>query len=105
MLSSDEISRIMEEAERFKLDDAEVKKRFEAKNSLENYVYDTRATFFTKKSAIEHISCDSKKIEDEIKSAMEWLDEHQNAETHVFVSKKGELMSVWEPIVAKFITF
>ncbi|KZV13923.1 heat shock cognate 70 kDa protein 2-like, partial [Dorcoceras hygrometricum] len=105
MLSSDEISRIMEEAERFKLDDAEVKKRFEVKNSLENYVYGTRATFFTKKSALNISAADSKKIEDEIKSAVEWLDEHQNAATHVFVSKKGELMSVWEPIVSKFITF
>ncbi|XP_073128477.1 heat shock cognate 70 kDa protein-like [Henckelia pumila] len=105
MLSNIDIKRMLEEAERFKLDDEELKKKFAAKNSLENYVYGTRATYFTKKHAFNLSAADSKKIQDEFKSAMEWLDEHQIAEADTFDNKRKKLMSIWDPIISKFSAF
>ncbi|KAK8584379.1 hypothetical protein V6N12_068623 [Hibiscus sabdariffa] len=43
-LSKEEIERIIQEAERYKAEDEEVKKKVEAKNGLKNYVYNMRNT-------------------------------------------------------------
>ncbi|XP_073304953.1 heat shock cognate 70 kDa protein-like [Primulina huaijiensis] len=93
MLSQDEIERMLEEAKRLKLEDEEHKKRFEAKHSLEDYVYKVRAV--TRKLT------DAKKTESEIESAMQWLDEHKDAERSVLENKRKELESIWEPIITK----
>ncbi|XP_073021219.1 heat shock cognate 70 kDa protein-like [Primulina eburnea] len=94
MLSQDEIVRMLEEAKRFKLEDEEHKKRFESKNSLKDYVYKARAV--TRKLT------DAKKTENEIESAMEWLDEHNDAERSVLEDKRKELESLGGPIITKF---
>ncbi|XP_073128475.1 heat shock cognate 70 kDa protein-like [Henckelia pumila] len=102
ILSKDEIDRMLDEAERFKLEDEELKKNFDAKNSLENYVYRTRAAFFSKNLACELPASEAKKLEDEIKSAIEWLDEHKDIQVDVFENKRKDLESIWNPIVSKF---
>merc|ERR1712167_51593 len=43
-LSKDEIERMVQEAEKYKAEDEEHKKKVEAKNSLENYAYNMRNT-------------------------------------------------------------
>ena len=43
-LSKDEIERMVQEAEKYKGEDEEHKKRIEAKNSLENYAFNMRNT-------------------------------------------------------------
>ncbi|XP_073021559.1 heat shock cognate 70 kDa protein-like [Primulina eburnea] len=93
MLSQDEIERMLEEAKRLKLEDEEHKKRFEAKHSLDDYVYKARAV-------IRKLT-DAKITESEIESAMQWLDEHKDAERSVLEDKRKELESVWEPIITK----
>ncbi|XP_073126864.1 heat shock cognate 70 kDa protein-like [Henckelia pumila] len=98
LLSKDEIGRMLEEAEILKLEDEKLKKKFEAKNLLEKYVYDTRDTIMTKK----HVSY-TKNIEVEIKRAIQWLDEHQVEDADVFENKRKELESRWDPpVVANF---
>lgn len=96
MMPKDEIERMLEEAERLKLEDEEHKKNFEVKKSLKNYVYDTRATVLDKKLALTLTAADAKRIENEIKSAIKWLDEHELAEAHVFEYKRKELESIWD---------
>jgi len=43
-LSQDEIDRIVEDAEKYKAEDEEKKKQIQAKNDLENYIYQMRNT-------------------------------------------------------------
>jgi len=43
-LSQDEIDRIVEEAEKYKAEDEEKRKQIQAKNDLENFVYQMRNT-------------------------------------------------------------
>lgn len=43
-LSKDEIERMVQEAEKYKVEDEEHKKRIDAKNSLENYAFNMRNT-------------------------------------------------------------
>ncbi|XP_073136861.1 heat shock 70 kDa protein 18-like [Henckelia pumila] len=101
MLSQAEVSRMLEEAKKLKLEDEEHKKRFQAKNSLEDYVYNARAA--TRKLTSKLGTADAKKIESEIESAMEWLDDHKNAELYVIENKRKELEDIWEPILTKLL--
>ncbi|XP_073128281.1 heat shock cognate 70 kDa protein-like [Henckelia pumila] len=101
LLSKKEIERMLKESERFRIEDEELRNKFAAKNSLEQYVYRTRAAFMTTKLGLKLPAADAEKIQDGIKSAMEWLDEHQAAEAHVFEKKTKELKSVWDPIIGK----
>ncbi|XP_073126341.1 heat shock cognate 70 kDa protein-like [Henckelia pumila] len=95
MLSSkDEIERMLEEAERFELEDSEHKKSFNARKALEKYVYGTRNIVVTKVQAGN--------LEDEIKKAIKWLEEHRDGESEVFENKTKELKSFWDPILKNF---
>lgn len=82
-----------------KSDDEEHKKKFEAKRSLVNYVYGTRAMI--RKLAFALPTTDAKQLVDEIKFAMKWLNEHTDAEAYVFEEKRKELGSIWYPIITK----
>lgn len=102
ILSDDEIERMLKEAERYKLEDEELKKKFEAKNSLQDYVYRTRATFLTKNLADKLPYTEAKNFEDEINSTIQWLDELGVTEIDVFENKRKELEKMWDPIITKF---
>lgn len=83
MLSSkDEVERMLEEAERFELEDAEHKKKFKARKLLVDYVMTKREVALKVPGTI------AKKTEDETKRAIEWLDEHKVGELDVFENKK-----------------
>merc|ERR1711904_384371 len=76
-LSKDEIERMVAEAEKYKSEDEDHRKKIEAKNSLENYCYSMRNTL--KDSKFEgKISADDKKaIEDKCEETISWLDSNQ----------------------------
>ncbi|KZV20858.1 hypothetical protein F511_41100 [Dorcoceras hygrometricum] len=97
MISKHEIDKLLQEAERLKLEDAEHKKKFDEMGSLKNYIYDTRATILSKRLAFT--SPVATRIEDEIKSAIKWLEEHQSAEAYLFEDKRKELQSMWDTFI------
>ncbi|KZV38666.1 hypothetical protein F511_36113 [Dorcoceras hygrometricum] len=89
-LSKLEIERKLKEAEKFRLEDEEHRKTFQAKNSLENYIYGTRAIVINKKNAFVLPAISGRKLEDQISSALQWLDELKVEDAEVFVQlKKG----------------
>ncbi|KAJ8543787.1 hypothetical protein K7X08_025405 [Anisodus acutangulus] len=97
----EEIERMVEEAEKYKSEDEELKKKVEAKNALENYAYNMRNTIKDDKISSQLPAADKKKIEDEIDEAIKWLDSNQLAEADEFEDKMKELESVCNPIIAK----
>ncbi|KAF3554448.1 hypothetical protein F2Q69_00013025, partial [Brassica cretica] len=74
-LSKDEIEKMVQEAEKYKSEDEEHKKKLPA--------------------AVK------KKIEDSVEEAIQWLDGNQMAEADEFEDKMKELESVCNPIIAK----
>ncbi|GMJ15433.1 ARABIDOPSIS HEAT SHOCK PROTEIN 70, heat shock protein 70 [Hibiscus trionum] len=100
-LSKDEIERMVQEAERYKAEDEEVKKKVEAKNGLENYAYNMRNTVKDDKFAGKLDPADKHKIEKAIDEAIEWLDANQLAEVDEFEDKLKELEGICNPIIAK----
>ncbi|KAL0347296.1 UNVERIFIED_CONTAM: Heat shock cognate protein 1 [Sesamum calycinum] len=100
-LSKEEIEKMVQEAEKYKSEDEEHKKKVEAKNALENYAYNMRNTVKDEKIASKLPAADKKKIEDAIESSIQWLDGNQLAEADEFEDKMKELESICNPIIAK----
>ncbi|THU46320.1 hypothetical protein C4D60_Mb09t03680 [Musa balbisiana] len=100
-LSKEEIENMVQEAEKYKAEDEEHKKKVEAKNALENYAYNMRNTIKDEKIASKLADADKKKIEDAIEQAIQWLDGNQLAEADEFEDKMKELESICNPIIAK----
>nr|CAB3478806.1 unnamed protein product [Digitaria exilis] len=100
-LSKEEIEKMVQEAEKYKAEDEEVKKKVDAKNSLENYAYNMRNTIKDDKIASRLSAEDKKKIEDAVDGAISWLDSNQLAEVDEFEDKMKELEGICNPIIAK----
>ncbi|KAK4720862.1 hypothetical protein R3W88_011095 [Solanum pinnatisectum] len=100
-LSKDEIEKMVQEAEKYKAEDEEHKKKVEAKNALENYAYNMRNTIKDEKIASKLSPDEKKKIEDSVEQAIQWLDGNQLAEADEFEDKMKELESICNPIIAK----
>ncbi|PPD88475.1 hypothetical protein GOBAR_AA31942 [Gossypium barbadense] len=100
-LSKEEIEKMVQEAEKYKSEDEEHKKKVEAKNALENYAYNMRNTIKDEKISSKLPAADKKKIEDAIEQAIQWLDGNQLAEADEFEDKMKELEGICNPIIAK----
>ncbi|KAK2975084.1 hypothetical protein RJ640_001395 [Escallonia rubra] len=96
-LSEEQIKKMIQEAEKYKAEDEEHKKRSQAKNALENYAYKMRDTFEDSKFS----GVDKKKIHDSIGQVMEWLDGNQLAGPHEFHDKMEELENICNPVIEK----
>jgi heat shock protein 1/8 len=98
-LSKDDIERMVQEAEKYKAEDEELKKKVEAKNSLENYSYNMRNTIRDDKVKLS--SDDKETIEKALNEAIEWLDANQMGEVEEFEHKLQELEKICNPIITK----
>ncbi|CAI9285604.1 unnamed protein product [Lactuca saligna] len=100
-LSKDDIERLVQEAERYKAEDEEVKKKVDARNSLENYAYNMRNTVRDEKFASKLAAEDKQRIEKAVDDGLEWLEKNQLAEVDELEDKLKELEGVCNPIIAK----
>ncbi|CAN6332808.1 unnamed protein product [Urochloa humidicola] len=100
-LSKEEIEKMVQEAEKYKAEDEEHKKKVDAKNALENYAYNMRNTIKDDKIASKLAADDKKRIEEAIDGAISWLDANQLAEADEFEDKMKELEGICNPIIAK----
>ncbi|CAM0949464.1 unnamed protein product [Alopecurus aequalis] len=100
-LSKEDIEKMVQEAEKYKSEDEEHKKKVESKNALENYSYNMRNTIKDEKIASKLPADDKKKIEEAIDAAIQWLDTNQLAEADEFDDKMKELEALCNPIIAK----
>jgi L1 cell adhesion molecule like protein len=100
-LSKEEIEKMVEEAEKYKAEDEEHKKKVDAKNALENYAYNMRNTIKDEKIGSKLSPEYKKKIDDAIEASIQWLDSNQLAEADEFEDKMKELENLCNPIIAK----
>ncbi|KAG4942642.1 hypothetical protein JHK85_047288 [Glycine max] len=100
-LSKEEIEKMVKDAERYKAEDEEVKKKVEAKNSLENYAYNMRNTIKDEKIGGKLSPDEKQKIEKAVEDAIQWLEGNQMAEVDEFEDKQKELEGICNPIIAK----
>lgn len=100
-LSKEDIEKMVQDAEKYKAEDEMVKKKVDAKNSLENYAYNMRNTVKDEKFAGKLPPADKQKIEKAVDDAINWLEGNQLAEVDEFEDKLKELEGLCNPIIAK----
>lgn len=91
----------MEDAERYKAEDEDLRKKVTAKNDLENLAYQMRNTLTDEKFADKFEAADKEKVEAAVKSTIEWVENNQHAELDELEAKKKELEEMWRPIITK----
>lgn len=96
-LSIEEIKKMVEEAAKYKSDDDKFRKKVEAKNRFEDYVYWVRKNI---KDAKISSSC-KRQILDAIKVAIQWLESDQTAEASEIDDMKKKLEGVYYSIMAQ----
>ena len=100
-LSSEDIDKMVEEAEKYKEDDAKVKARIDAKNEFESIIYQT-------KSSIDKEEIKSKLDEDDLETLSNiisdnetWLEDNGDATTDELNTQKDEFNTTVQPIMSK----
>ena len=98
-LSKEQIEEMLRESEKYKEEDEKNRQRIEAKNELENYVYNARNSITQAETdAAKEIKPDVEKIVD---STTEWLDANTTASTEEYKDKKKEVEEELAPLMAK----
>ncbi|GER51586.1 heat shock 70 kDa protein [Striga asiatica] len=100
-LSKEDIEKMVKDAERYKAEDEEAKKKVEAKNALENYAYNMRNTVRDEKFGEKLGAGDKEKIEKAVEETVEWLDRNQLAEVDELEDKLKEIEGICNPIISK----
>merc|ERR1712113_1274076 len=99
-LSEEEINKIVADAEKYKAEDEEKRKTIQAKNELENVAYQMRNTLDDAKFKDLIKDEDKKKVQDAVKTTIDWVDANPNAERDEYEAKKKEIEEVWRPIIS-----
>jgi len=89
-LSKEEIDRMVEEAERYKNEDDELKARIDAKNNMEQQLYQLKNANSGADSKVDEKT--KQKIDELVKKYEEWLDNNQGASKESFEEKSKEML-------------
>ncbi|KAF4516978.1 hypothetical protein B566_EDAN005580 [Ephemera danica] len=100
-LSKEDIERMVSDAEKYKAEDEKQKSVIAAKNSLESYCFNMKATVEDEKLKDKISDADKTTIMDKCNEVIRWLDANQLAEKEEFEHKQKELEGVCNPIVTK----
>jgi L1 cell adhesion molecule like protein len=98
-LSAEEIERMVKEAEEFKEEDALLRKRLDAKNGLENYLYGVKGSL--NDTAKEKLGDDYNTVETQVTDGLQWLEGNQEATEEEYTAKQKEIEGVVMPIMVK----
>jgi len=99
-LTKADVERMVAEAEKFKAQDDEQRKKVEAKNALENYCFSLRNSINEEKFS-QSLGADKSVLEKKVQEALTWLETHPDANTTDYEEKQKELEKVANPIMTK----
>ena len=100
-LSDDEISKMLADAEKFKEEDEKAQKKIQAKNNLENYVYNIKSTVLNEEKMKTALGDDFDTVNNTVEDTFKWLDDNKNATTEQFEAKQKEVEDILMPLVQK----
>ncbi|KAI9127642.1 hypothetical protein K1719_000635 [Acacia pycnantha] len=93
-LSKEEIERMVQEAEKYKANDERFKKKAEAKNALEDYLYKIKNAMLNQVIGLGLSAADKKKIEDMVERASKLVADQELAEVDEYEHEMRELKRV-----------
>lgn len=100
-LSKEDIERMVNEAEKYRNEDEKQKETISAKNALESYCFNMKATMEDDKLKDKITDSDKTLILDKCNDTIKWLDANQLADKEEYEHRQKELESVCNPIITK----
>lgn len=100
-LSKEDIERMVNEAEKYRSEDEKQKETISAKNALESYCFNMKATMEDDKLKDKLSDSDKTLIMDKCNDTIKWLDANQLADKEEYEHRQKELESVCNPIITK----
>ena len=100
-LSSEEIEKMVADAETYKAEDEAQKTRIAAKNGLESYCFNMKSSLDDNQLKDKIPEDDKNKILTACNDAINWLDRNQMAEAEEFKDKQKEVEGICNPIIAR----
>jgi L1 cell adhesion molecule like protein len=101
-LSKEEIDRMVEEAEKYKNDDEELRTRIEAKNKMEEQIYQLKSSNSNAENKVDDST--KKAIQKIIQEYEDWHTDNPNASKEEFESKSKEMMDAVSGVTANAST-
>ena len=100
-LSSEDIEKMVEEAEKYKEDDAKVKARIDAKNEFESIIYQTKSSIEKEEIKSKLDENDLETLNNIISDNETWLEDNDDATTEELTTQKDEFNTTVQPIMSK----
>lgn len=100
-LSKEDIERMVNEAEKYRSEDEKQRENISAKNALESYCFNMKATMEDENIKDKIPESDKQVIMDKCNETIKWLDANQLGEKEEYEHRQKELESVCNPIITK----
>merc|ERR1712213_124119 len=100
-LSSEEIEKMVADAETYKAEDEAQKTRIAAKNGLESYCFNMKSSLDDNQLKDKIPEDDKNKILTACNDGINWLDRNQMAEAEEFKDKQEEVEGICNPIISR----
>ncbi len=100
-LSTEDIERMVQEAETYKEEDELAKDTIESKNKLESFIYQVKNSFGNEEVQSKLSEDENNLIDSTIQSSEKWLDENQNTTKEIYDQKYDEINTTLNPILMK----
>jgi len=100
-LSKDQIEKMVADAEKFKSEDEAAQKRVEAKNNLENYVYNIKSSVLNEAKMKNSLGDDLSTVESTVEETIKWLEENKTATTEQLEGKRKSVEEILMPLIQK----
>jgi L1 cell adhesion molecule like protein len=100
-LSKEQIEEMLKKAEQFKEEDNRLRENMEAKNGIENYLYNLKNTFTKKEDSPPLFDEIKTEVDPIIEEGLKWLEDNAKESTETYTNKQKELETKINPLMQK----
>jgi heat shock protein 1/8 len=100
-LSKEQIEEMIKKADEFKEEDNKLKEKIEAKNGLENYLYNLKNSMIKRDDSPAILDEVKAELDPIIEEGIKWLEDNNKEETDVYKEKQKELEGKVNPLMQK----
>lgn len=97
--TKEELNKMIAEAEKMAEHDRKIKEKTEARNELENYIYNIRNSTDNPEFKSKIGEENSKKIQEIVNETIQWLDDNPNLSKDEYVNKQKQVEEIIRPII------
>jgi L1 cell adhesion molecule like protein len=100
-LSDEQIAKMVADAEKYKEEDEKAQKKVQAKNNLENYVYNIKSTVLNEEKMKTSLGSDYDTVNTTVEETFKWLEDNKTASTEEYEAKQKTVEEILMPLVQK----